>query len=483
MFDRFEYKYLVAVAFVFALFMDILDTTIVNVALPTFARDFGASTTAIEWVVTGYLLSLAVFIPVSGWAGDRFGTRRTFLFAVAMFTIASLLCAVSWSIESLTAFRVLQGIGGGMLTPVGTAMLFRVFPPSERAKASAFVTIPAVVAPAAGPVVGGYLVEYASWHWIFIINVPIGLFAFLFSAAVLREERQAEPGRLDVPGLLLSASGLSLAVYALAEAGQHGFDDAKVIALGNLGIALLAALVVVELRTAKPMLDIRLFTDRLFRAANAVMLLGFAGMMGALFLLPLLLQAEMGLTPFESGLTTFPQAIGLLMFVPLSARLYPRIGPRRMMMAGMAIVSVMTFAFLLVDLDTSQWWIRLLMLVRGWGFAFNLVPMQAATFATIRPQDTGRASAISAALRQVAASLGVALIATVLTSRLVHHGAQLGNPATRDGALLAFHEAFLVAGVLAIVGIFASLLVSDREALAAARRPGHAGEPVAAVVD
>src|SRR3990170_3751703 len=180
--------------------MDLLDMTITNVALPTLARDFSASTTTIQGVVTGYLLSLAVFIPVSGWAGDRFGTKRVFMFALFLFTLGSFLCGTAWDIESLIAFRVLQGAAGGMLTPVGTAMLFRAFPPVERAVASAVLSIPIVMAPASGPVLGGYLVEYQSWRWIFLINIPVGITGLLVAAAFLREERQAHPGRLAWAG-------------------------------------------------------------------------------------------------------------------------------------------------------------------------------------------------------------------------------------------------------------------------------------------
>src|SRR3990172_6257709 len=175
MLGKLEYKWIVGVVFVFGLFMDLLDMTIVNVAIPQLAQEFNTDTTTIQWVVTGYLLSLAVFIPVSGWLGDRFGTKRIFMTALFVFTAASFLCGLAWDIESLIAFRVLQGVGGGMLTPVGTAMLFRAFPPHERALASAVLTIPIVVAPASGPVLGGYLVEYQSWRWIFLINIPIGV--------------------------------------------------------------------------------------------------------------------------------------------------------------------------------------------------------------------------------------------------------------------------------------------------------------------
>ena len=194
MISRLEYKWIVGIVFVFGLFMDLLDMTIVNVAIPTLAEEFDATTTQVQWVVTGYLLSLAVFIPVSGWLGDRFGTKRIFMLALFIFTTASFLCGMAWSIESLIAFRVLQGAGGGMLTPVGTAMLFRAFPPHERAKAAAILMIPMVVAPASGPVIGGFLVEYWDWRWIFFINIPVGITGLIF-AGLFPQGGEASPSR------------------------------------------------------------------------------------------------------------------------------------------------------------------------------------------------------------------------------------------------------------------------------------------------
>jgi EmrB/QacA subfamily drug resistance transporter len=371
----------------------------------------------------------------------------------------------------LIAFRVFQGVGAGMLTPVGMAMLFRAFPPSERAHASAILAIPTVVAPASGPVLGGYLVEYQSWHWIFIINVPIGVIGLLVAAVLLREERQESPGRLDVPGFLLSGAGLAALMYALAEAGTRGLGDARVLSIAAASLLVIGAFVVVELRTEQPMADIRLFRDKLFRACNAVVFTSFAGFSGALFLLPLLLQAEMGLTPLQVGLTTFPQAVGVAMMAQPAGRLYRHIGPRRMMMVGMAGVSLTTFAFLGVDLGTSQWSIRLIMLVRGWAFAFSLIPLQAAVFATISPQDTGRATAIYNAGQQVARGLGVAILATALSNRFTHYGAALGDPTTRAAAVLAFHDAFIPAAALGILGVVvAALLVDDKEAAGTMRR-------------
>src|SRR6266568_6618794 len=213
---RVQYKYLVAGVYAVALFMGLLDTTIVNIALPSLSSAFHAGTTTIEWVITGYLLSLAVFIPVSGWAGDRFGTKRTLLFALTVFTAGSLLCGIAWSIGSLIAFRVLQGVGGAMLTPVGATMVYRAFPPHERARASSIITVPAVVGSASGPIVGGYLLLAYSWRAVFWINVPIGLAALVFAVFALREQRENAPGRFDLTGFALGAAGFSTILYSLA---------------------------------------------------------------------------------------------------------------------------------------------------------------------------------------------------------------------------------------------------------------------------
>jgi len=479
MLGRLEYKWIVGIVFVFGLFMDLLDMTIVNVAIPTLAEEFNTSTTTIQWVVTGYLLSLAVFIPVSGWLGDRFGTKRIFMTALFIFTSSSLLCGLSWSIESLITFRILQGIGGGMLTPVGTAMLFRAFPPHERAKGAAILTIPMVVAPASGPVLGGYLVEFHTWREIFFINVPVGVLAFAFALFFLREEKQHEAGSLDIPGFVLGCSGLASVVYALSEAGSRSFNDVRVIGFGLAGLAILAAFAAVELRAREPMIDIRLFKNKLFAATNTVQIIGQGGLMGALFLLPLLLQAEMGMSPLESGLTTFPQAIGVVTMIQVAGRIYPHIGPRRMMMAGMLGATLTTGAFLFVGLNTDPWWIRLIMYLRGAAFSMVLVSLQTATFATISPRDMGRASALYNSGRQVAASFGVAVLASVLENRLSHHGTVLGPPPIGNPsiALDAFHEAFLVAAVLTILGIAACFLVSDKEAAVSMQRAPSIPEP------
>src|SRR4051812_25075107 len=242
-----EYKWLVATAFIFGIFMDLMDVTVVNVGLPTLGRTFDAGRDSLAWVVTGYLLSLAIWIPAAGWIGDQFGTKKTFVFSLVTFVMASVLCGIAWNIESLIAFRVLQGVGGGMMTPVGMAMLFRAFPPHERAQASIVIIIPTVIAPALGPVLGGFFVDYVSWRWIFFINLPIGIAGILFTFFFVKEERMASLDRFDSKGFVLSGGGLVLVLFALSRGPEAGWTALSVLGPGLVGIAMFVALVFVEL--------------------------------------------------------------------------------------------------------------------------------------------------------------------------------------------------------------------------------------------
>lgn len=431
--------------------MDLMDATIVNVALPTLGRDFGAGTDTLEWVVTGYLMSLAIWIPASGWISDRFGSKKTFAFALVLFTAGSALCGLAWSVGSLVVFRVLQGVGGGMMTPVGTAMLFRAFPPAERARASAIVTVPTAIAPALGPVLGGWLVDSASWRWIFYVNLPVGLATLAFTVLFLREHKEPAAGAFDVWGFLCSGGGLTLVLYALSQAPAQGWTSTAVIVSGLAGVVLFGILVTLELSRPDPMLHLRLVGDRMFRYANLSMFMVYAMLLGVLFLLPLFLQELRGLSALESGLTTFPQALGMLLLVPLSGRLYPRVGPRRMLAIALVGITITSVLFLAVDLETNLWWIRAIMFLRGVSMSFAVVASQAAAFASIRSEETGRASALFNTNRQVAASIGVAALATVLGEH---------------SSLTAFHYAFAASIVFGLVGIAFALQIHDEDAKA-----------------
>ena len=474
---RLEFKYIVALISVFGMFMNLLDLTIVNVAVPVLASELDASAREVQWVVTAYLLAVAVAIPVSGWAGDRFGTKLIFVLALAFFTGGSALCAFAWNIESLIVFRALQGLGGGFLMPVSQTMVFRAFPQQERSKAAGILVVPTTFAPASGPLVGGLILDYLSWPWIFLVNIPVGVIGIVLAVAFLREQREDSPGRIDIPGLMLASGGLAVFLYGLAEAGERGFGDAVVLGFGGAGLALLAIFVLVELRTEEPLIDVRLFLNRMFALANLTQSVAFMGFAATLFLLPLILQLERGMSPFESGLATFPQAIGVMVMAPVMARIYPIVGPRRLVAIGLAVASATTVPLILMDLGTNVWQIQGTMFMRGVGFSMMLVPLQTAAFAGISMADTGRATAVFNATRQVAQSFGVAIIATVLTSRLTHHGAMLGPLDDVASSVSAFSDGFIVTGVFIAAGILVALLIRDREAASTLRARIPAKEP------
>ena len=474
---RLEHKYIVALISVFGMFMNLLDLTIVNVAVPVLASELDASAQEVQWVVTAYLLAVAVGIPVSGWAGDRYGTKLIFILALGFFTIGSALCAVAWNIESLIAFRGLQGLGGGFLMPVSQTMVFRAFPQQERSKAAGILVVPTTFAPASGPLIGGVILDYLAWPWIFLVNIPVGVIGIVLALAFLREQREDAPGRIDIPGLMLASGGLAVFLYGLAEAGERGFGDPVVLGFGGAGLALLAAFVWVELRTEEPLIDVRLFLNRMFALANLAQSVAFMGFAATIFLLPLILQLERGLSPLESGLATFPLALGVMVMAPVMARIYPIVGPRRLVSVGLLVASATTVPLILMDLETDLWWVRGAMFGRGMGFSMMLVPLQTAAFAQISMADTGRATALFNTTRQVAQSFGVAIIATVLTSRLAHHGAALGPVDNVAGSVSAFSDGFVVTAIFIAAGILFALLIRDREAAATLRarldpRPG-----------
>lgn len=479
---RVEYKYLVAAGFIVAMFMDLMDLTIVNVALPTLGSEFGVGESSLEWVVTGYLLSLAIWIPASGWIGDRFGTKKTFLFALFMFTTASALCGVSWDIGSLIVFRILQGVGGGMMTPVGTAMLFRAFPPEERARASLILTVPTVIAPAIGPIIGGWLIDYVDWRWIFYVNVPMGIGGFIYCLLFLREHTEDRAGSFDVAGFVLSGAGLALVLFALSRGPIDGWTSAPILTTGLTGLLCFGALTIVELRVDTPMLDLRLFGDRMFRNANIVYFAASASLLGVLFLLPLFLQDLRGFSAIETGFILFPSAIGVVVFAQLSGRLYPVVGPRRLLAVALTLFAVSSGLLLFVDLSTNVWWIAAIMFVRGIAMAFTFIPLQAATFSTISNERTGRASSLFNTNRQVGSSFGVAILATVLAERIASHVAAIPDSvqgparaaAVGHAQLLAYHDAFFAAVVVGVVGVAFAFLIHDEDAAASMRRPAEA---------
>jgi EmrB/QacA subfamily drug resistance transporter len=460
-------KVSVGVVYVTAMFMAIMDVTIVNVAIPTLGRDFHVSATSVDAVVVSFLVSLAVFIPASGWMADRFGDKRVLLAAITLFTLASALCGLAQSLPELVAFRILQGVGGGMLTPVGMSMLYRTFAPHERIRASRILILPTALAPALGPVIGGVFVTELSWRWVFYVNVPIGCFAVIFGALFLRGHREKEVGSFDWAGFLLAGLGFASLMYAVSEGASLGWRAPRILATGATGVVLLIGLVLVELRMPSPMLNLRLMKDRLFRTTNIVMLLGLSGFLGSLYLVALFYQYGLGHTALASGLATFPEAIGVMVGGQVSTRLYPRLGPRRIMAAGLTAVAVVLACMSRVNAGPDTLWImRGLIFVLGYSMSHVFVPAGAAAFASISSSETAHASAIFNSVRQIGGAIGVAVLTTVVAAvgpfHLVGH--------TLVPQLAAYHAAFLTAAAIALVAAGAALTIRDSDAAPSMRR-------------
>ena len=458
----------VFLVFVGSLFMSIMDGTIVNVALPTISRDFGVGVAATDVIVVAYLVSMAVTIPVAGWVGDRWGSKRTFLAALALFALASALCGLAATLGQLVGARILQGAASGVLSPVGTAMLYRTFLPHERVRVSRIMIVPTVIAPASGPVLGGFLIDRLSWHWVFFVNVPLGLLILLFGLLYLRDHREPHAGGFDLAGFVLASVGFALLMYAVTQSGVYGWGSWRILASLAVGLAALVALVLVELRQAHPMIQPRLFGNHLFRTSNLISLFGQAGFIGLLFAVPLFLQQGLGYSALETGLSTFPEALGVLFSSQIVGRLYSRVGPRRLMGFGLLWVTAMIGLFCLVGPGTSLWIVRLLMFGTGAGMAYVFLPVGVAAFATISSADTGRASVLFNAQNQLGGASGVALISGILAAV---------GAGTAQSRLTGYYAGFATAAALALLGALIAFTLRDSEAAASMRANASGAEP------
>ena len=456
--DRLAQTTAVSVAYVAGIFMTAIDMHIVNVALPTLSRDLGDPLTSIQWVVLSYLLALAVVIPASGWIGDRVGNKRTFVWALATFTVASALCGVAQDLSELVAARALQGIGGGLLIPMGTAMLYRTFPPERRAAVARTLIIPVLVGPGAAPVVGGIFTQELSWRWVFLVNIPIGVAIVVFSQIFLAEDRPSPSGRLDLRGLVLSGAGLSLLMYAVSQGSAVGWASPVIIGTAAAAIVALTRFGRLALRSADPLLRLRLLGDRLFTATLLTVGFAIGSFLASLYLTPIFLQEVLHQSPISSGLTTFVEALGVAVASQTLGRLYPRVGPR--LLAGFSSLglAIILASFVTMSADTSVWIVRAAMFAAGICNSGSILSVQSAMFTHISRADTGHASAIYNTQRQAAIAICIAILTSIL--------AGVGSP-----LLTAFHAAYAADAGLALLGAISAFALIRTEDARSTMRP------------
>jgi EmrB/QacA subfamily drug resistance transporter len=478
--DRIDaYVWRISAVVIVGSIMSILDTTIVNVALDTLGRELHSSIAEIQWVVTGYMLSLAAVIPITGWAARRFGAKPVYIVSVVLFTAGSALCGLATSATELIVFRVLQGIGGGMILPIGQLMMADAAGPKRMGRVMSIVAVPAMLAPILGPTIGGLILDNASWRWIFFVNLPIGIAAVVAALRVLPRIAPGPSDRLDYLGLALMATGLPLVTYGLAEIGITGsFVAAKVMIPVIAGLALVAIFSVHALRVPKPLLDLRLYRRPTFASASIAMFCLGAALFGGMILLPLYWQGVRHMNVVDTGLLTAPQGLGAALVMPLAGKLSDRMGGGPLALFGVILTTVATVPFGLIGDHTSIVWLSFAMLLRGTGIGFAFMPAMAAAFASLERSELAHATPQLNVLQRVGGSIGTALLAVVLQRALtgVH---------TLSGAASAYGTAFWAsAGITALAIVPCVILMrAERAARAASSKaapPGALGEAMAA---
>ncbi|USB31878.1 MDR family MFS transporter [Paenibacillus sp. YPG26] len=443
-------------AVIIGMFMVILDSTVVNVALPKLVTDFNTTVSTIQWTVTGYTLALSAVIPLAGWMTDRFGAKQIFLVTIALFTLGSVLCSLATSPEQLILFRVIQGLGGGMVAPIGMAMVFRLAPPEKMGSIMGMLGVPMLLAPALGPVLSGYLVEYVSWHWIFLINLPVGILAIFVGLKFLPKfERKAVPS-LDILGIILAPIAFAMLAYGVSEGGNNWTSTKTLTGLIVGGTALLI-FIFVELRQKQPLLELRVFKSSDFTRGIIISWISQIALFGAILLMPLYLQNVRQYTPLESGLTVLPQALASGLFMPIGGRLFDKIGARPLVLVGLSVITSSLIMLANISVDTASWFIITALTMMGAGMGLSMMAVNTHVLQAAPRHLVSRVTPLTTAAQQVMVSFAVAGLTGYMTSRIKDH-----LPAAKDlikASVAAYGDTFFVAACIAAAGALLGIIL------------------------
>ncbi len=474
---------LVAGVVVLGAIMSILDITVVSVAQPTFQQVFDATPAQTAWTMTGYTLALASVIPLTGWAADRFGTKRLYMLAVGLFTAGSVLCAAASSIEMLTVFRVLQGLGGGMLMPLGMTIMTRAAGPERIGRVMAVLGVPMLLGPIFGPILGGWLIDVASWHWIFLINLPIGAAALVYAAVVLPSDSPTPSESFDFVGMLLLSPGLALFLYGVSSIPEAGTVwDTKVLTTAAIGLALVVVFVLRTLFRSPehPLMDLQLFRNRALSVSVIAMSLFAIAFFGASLLFPSYFLQVRDETTLRAGLLLAPQGLGAMLTMPAAGILTDRIGPGKIVIAGISTIVVGMAMFTQVGVDTSYTYLLGALFIMGLGMGGTMMPIMTSALQTLKDHEIARGSTLMNITQQIAASIGTALFSVLLTNGFKSIDlagpaiASLSDPAIAESlppadiaqglsdAADAFADVFVVATILVAVCLVPAFLLPRR---------------------
>lgn len=421
-----SYKWIALIVVAMSLFMVSLDMSIVNLAISKMMLTFNATLDQIQWVLSAYTLALGITMPVSGYLSDRFGTKKVIMISLILFTLGSLFCSISWNTASIVVFRVIQGLGGGLIIPVSMAFLLNTFDESERGIALAAVGIANLVAPALGPTFGGYLIQNFDWRFVFMINIPVGIICIILAFIILRETELKFSRHFDLMGLLTSSIGLGCTLYVLGK-GNIDWGDIHNIMFIIIGVSLLIMFVINELLIPEPMLDLKLFKNYTFAMSNIILNIAILALFGGIFLVPIFLQQIKGLNPFQTGMVLFPEALATAVGMVVSSKLSKKFGVKIFAVLALLLLAFNSYSMSKITFNTSNTAITMLLLIRGIGVGFLLIPVQMAAFNSLPKEVMSNASALLNTVKQIGTSVGITIITSVMQQRNTINYANLAN--------------------------------------------------------
>lgn len=448
-------------AIIVGMFMVILDGTAMNVALNQFMVDFDSSFTLVQWTITGYALAQAAVIPLAGWLSDKFGAKRIFLISVVLFTIGSILCALAGSVEQLIVYRIIQGLGGGMVAPIAMAFTYRLSPPGKQGAVMGMIGIPMLLAPALGPVVSGWLIENATWPWIFLINLPIGIIAVIIGIRTLPNlERQTVPA-LDFLGMVFAPLAFAALAYGISSAGgEHdggsGWTAPETLTGLIVGGIALILFIVVELRRTQPLLELRVFKSSDFTRGVILQWIVQIALFGTIFLIPLFLIQAKGYDAFETGLILLPQALSAGLFMPIGGKLFDKLGARPVVLFGLLLIIGGAYLLSGISAETTIPQIMVPLVLLGAGMGFSMMPINTHIIQSAPKHLVGRVTSLTSAAQQVMTSFAIAGLSTILADRVKHYSAVSPGP---DIPYLSYGDAFFILMLVAIFGLLVALLL------------------------
>jgi len=426
-----SYKWLALLVVVIGTFMVMLDSSIVNIAIPKMMNVFGSDLDAVKWILTGYTLTMGSVVPITGFLSDTFGVKKLFIFALAFFTIGSFLCGFAWSTNTMIVFRVIQAIGGGAIMPVGMSYIMQIFPVHERGKALGFWGIASMSAPAIGPTLGGYIIQYMDWRFIFYVNVPIGIFGIIFASILLRET-QLKPykGNFDYIGFFTSIAGIVSLLYVLGEGNSIDWGNVKFPLLLAFGCFSLLIFVVNELMHPDPLLDLRVFKIYNYTLSQFITGVTTLAMMGGIYILPLFLQSIRGYTAMETGLILFPSAIASGLMMPISGALFDKYGAKVVTVPGLILVAIATYQMSMFNMDTTRTTVTLVATLRGIGLGFSMMPVNTAAMNAVPRHLFGKATALTTTVRSIMGAVAITFMTTIISNKSSYNFARLSEQIT-----------------------------------------------------